>query len=125
MKSQFFRTMIIIGLFGSSNFLSAWNVLYSSTTSPGKGSSQNICRNVNNNGSVTASVWVHNATPTVANVRFLEVDDKGDLVAQNVFQFKFSTTFVDVPRIEIHRMLINHDNNCGVILAIWAYNRYD
>lgn len=117
MKSQFFRTMIIIGLFGSSNLLSAWNVLYSSTTSPGKGSSQNICRNVNNNGSVTASVWVHNATPTVANVRFLEVDDKGDLVAQNVFQFKFSRTFVDVPRIEIHRMLINHDNNSYVILG--------
>jgi hypothetical protein len=117
MKSQFLRTMIIIGLFGSSNLLSAWNVLYSSTTSPGKGSSQNICRNVNNNGSVTASVWVHNATPSVANVRFLEVDDKGDLIAQNVFQFKFSTTFVDVPRIEIHRMLINHDNNSYVILG--------
>ncbi len=117
MKSQFLRAMIIIGLFGSSNLLSAWNVLYSSATSPGKGSSQNICRNVNNNGSVTASVWVHNATPTVANVRFLEVDDNGDLVAQNVFQFKFSRTFVDVPRIEIHRMLINHDNNSYVILG--------
>jgi hypothetical protein len=117
MKSQFLRTMIIIGLFGSSNLLSAWNVLYSSTSSPGKGSSQNICRNVNNNGSVTASVWVHNATPSVANVRFLEVDDKGDLIAQNVFQFKFSRTFVDVPRIEIHRMLINHDNNSYVILG--------
>jgi len=117
MKSQFLRTMIIVGLFGSSNLLSAWNVLYSSSSSPGKGSSQNICRNVDNNGSVTASVWVHNATPSVANVRFLEVDDKGDLIAQNVFQFKFSRTFVDVPRIEIHRMLINHDNNSYVILG--------
>jgi hypothetical protein len=117
MKSQFLRTMIIVGLYGSSNLLSAWNVLYSSSSSPGKGSSQNICRNVNNNGSVTASVWVHNSTPSVANIRFLEVDDDGDLIAQNAFKLRFSRNFTDVPRIEIHRMLINHDNNSYVILG--------
>ncbi len=117
MKSQFLRTIIIISLIGSSNLLLAWNVLYSSNSNPGKGSSQNICRNINNNGCVTASVWVHNATPSVANIRFLEVDDQGDLVAQNVFQLKFSRTFVDVPRIEIHRMLINTFDNTYVILG--------
>lgn len=117
MKTHWLRTLFIIGLFGSSNFLSAWNVLYSSSSSPGKGSSQNICRNVNNNGSVTASVWVHNATPSEANIRFLEVDDNGDLIAQNAFKLRFSRNFTDVPRIEIHRMLINHDNNSYVILG--------
>lgn len=110
--------MVVLALLLSmSKVASAWNVLYSSTTSPGKGSSQNICRNVNNNGSVTASVWVHNSTPSVANIRFLEVDDDGDLIAQNAFKLRFSRNFTDVPRIEIHRMLINHDNNSYVILG--------
>jgi hypothetical protein len=117
MKSQFLKTIIIVGLFSTSNLLSAWNVLYSSNANPGKGNCQNICRNVNNNGSVTASVWVHNATPTVANVRFLEVDDNGNLVAQNAYKIRFPKSFVDVNRIELHRLLVNHDNNSYVVMG--------
>ena len=102
MKSQFLRTMIIIGLFGSSNLLSAWNVLYSSTTSPGKGNCQNICRNISDTGSLTASVWIENgASPIVSMIRFLEVDDNGDIIKQNVVKLQFPMGSTAVKRIEI------------------------
>jgi len=122
MKSQFLRTMIIIGLFGSSNLLSAWNVLYSSTTSPGKGNCQNICRNISDTGSLTASVWIENgASPIVSMIRFLEVDDNGDIIKQNVVKLQFPMGSTAVKRIEIHRLLINQDS-LSYILFGTAHN---
>jgi hypothetical protein len=118
MKSQFFRTMIIIGLFGSSNLLSAWNVLYSSTSIPGKGSSQNICRNLRDTGSLTASVWVENgASPIVSKIHLIEVDDRGDIIAQNTVKLTFPVVSMDVKRIEIHRLLINQDSNSYILFG--------
>lgn len=122
MKSQFLRTMIIIGLFGSSNLLSAWNVLYSSPTSPGKGNCQNICRSISDTGSLTASIWIENgASPVVSMIRFLEVNDNGDIVKQNLVKLQFPMGSSDVKRIELHRLLINQDS-LSYILFGTAHN---
>ena len=110
--------MIIIGLFGSSNLLSAWNVLYSSTSSPGKGSCQNICRNLGDTGSLTASVWIENGTsPLLSKIHLIEVDDRGDVIAQNTVKLTFPVVSMDVKRIEIHRLLINQDTNSYILFG--------
>ncbi len=118
MKSQFLRTMIIIGLFGSSNLLSAWNVLYSSNNNPGKGNSQNICRNLCDTGSLTASVWIENGvSPVVSKIQFIEVDDRGDIIAQNTVKLTFPVVSIDVQRLEIHRLLVNQDSLSYVLFG--------
>jgi hypothetical protein len=117
MKNRFLNIALLFLLITVSKSTFAWNVTASSTNA-GNASSPNICRNIQQNGSLTASVWFYHALPTPkASIRLVEVDDNGNISQQKLFQLNYSGLFSPTKRIEIHRLLLNQDSNSYILLG--------
>ncbi len=118
MKNQLLKILLLSITVTFSKSALAFNVL-ASATNAGKANSPNICRNLNNNGSVTASVWVNDSVSTsVAGIRFFEVDDNGSKLTQTLFRLTYpGGGGGTVKRIELHRILVNYTTNSYIVLG--------
>jgi hypothetical protein len=118
MKNRFLNIALLFFLITVSESAFAWNVIDSATRG-GKANSPNICRNLNNNGSLSASVWVKDSASTsIAGIRFFEVDDNGMKINEKLFRLTYPLGGGGtVKRIELHRILVNYNSNSYVVLG--------
>jgi len=118
MKNRFLNIALLFFLITVSKSAFAWNVIDSATRG-GKANSPNICRNLNNNGSLSASVWVKDSASTsIAGIRFFEVDDNGMKINEKLFRLTYPLGGGGtVKRIELHRILVNYNSNSYVVLG--------
>ena len=118
MKNRFLNIALLFLLITVSKSAFAWNVIDSATRG-GKANSPNICRNLNNNGSLSASVWVKDSASTsIAGIRFFEVDDNGLKINEKLFRLTYPLAGGGtVKRIELHRILVNYNSNSYVVLG--------
>jgi hypothetical protein len=99
----------------------AWNIVWENNTTTGKCRSPVSCRNLNNDGIVTASFWHHTTLSTFNDrfqVKIIETDDNGSEVYKNSNAFYYSSGFsVAVERIELQKILPNPSEDNYLILG--------
>ena len=100
----------------------AWNILWDDASHNGRIHSPVICRNLNNNGTVSASFWVHPGFTgdDKFQVKFIETNDSGAEIAQFRRGVYYKTAGI-TKQIQLHRILPNPSEN-GYLLLGTAHN---
>lgn len=116
------RGYVILALLGVAPLNSSfgWNKLWEHPTKNDLINTPVICRNLNNDGQVTAIFWSEIATggtPSDPRIKILETDDNGNEVFENQTRFNWATTSNPFARVELHKIIKNPSEDGYLILG--------
>jgi len=118
--------LLLFAIFTSISSLQAWNKVWETTGTNNDGTCRSpvICRNLTNDGIVTASYWFCNNLTSFNKyqLKFLETDDNGNAQNNSEHYFEYGNSspvaFNNyVQRFEMHRIIPDVDNDRYLLLA--------